>query len=666
MNRSHSLIVCLFLCLIAVLVFHTGFAAPFVVDSKARLLGPETVFKHGSFLDVLKIYLPRPVAMASFYINYQVTGLDGYAFRLVNALLLGGTGFALFAFLNLLLSLSPTTNELSVNQRRGIAFVAAAAYVTHPLMTFVVIYVVQRMALLATLFFLLGALTYTAARTGLIRNRVLGFGLCALCLGLGVLSKENAAVLPVGLVIIETALFQPGLRRAIKPLALASALIVLLVAVVSLLEWLPEAGERKGVFQIVAMHYERSGLTVWEVLLTQARLTWFYVIQSVAPFLSGVVFVKPVIIAESLTEPPFTWLAVLGVIAMGALGVAALFKRPLLGVGILFFFITLAPEALLVPAHLYFGHRAVLPLVGILIVAADAAAALLTWATAHGRSRTVGAALLFFGAAWVAGSAWTATSTAERWVDPRNLWKPIIAGFPPETARVERDARLLVMHAMVNAVMAEGDIEEALRICKRTLQYDPNSVHILEDLALIYWRTGRIDQAEAVIERALKLHPTRTFARYVKGVILDKTDRIDEAVKHLRYAASSEPENSRFQAALGAALMRQNRMKEAERHLRKAVALDPENAQGHGALAKLLLRRDKAEEAARHATAARKIDPDYADAHNTLGVLMAQSGKLREAEFHFDRAAGLDPEHPEAQRNLSTVRSQIAAEKRKE
>src|SRR5690606_17852578 len=101
-----------------------------------------------------------------------------------------------------------------------LALVATAIWLLHPLHASTVLYAVQRMAQLATLFTLAAVAAYLVARQQLQANRPRRaaaslFVAFPLLLALGVLSKQNAAIAGVLCLVLELAYFSRPARSRI-------------------------------------------------------------------------------------------------------------------------------------------------------------------------------------------------------------------------------------------------------------------------------------------------------------------------------------------------------------------------------------------------------------------------------------------------------------------
>ena len=103
--------------------------------------------------------LYRPVAMLTFAFNWFLGGADVFGYHLVNIGLHCTSAILLF-FTCLHLLSSPNLHDRYRENEFFIAFLATALWSLHPIQTQAVTYIVQRMAILAALFYLSGILFY--------------------------------------------------------------------------------------------------------------------------------------------------------------------------------------------------------------------------------------------------------------------------------------------------------------------------------------------------------------------------------------------------------------------------------------------------------------------------------------------------------------------------
>jgi len=137
---------------LVLIVQHDGFNAPMMYDSLRFLADKEPLFEQGGLIQATGIVPRRPLTMATFHLNYLLTGMEPVFFRLTNAVLLAATGLVVM-FVTALVLARGRSSGAPDSDDRAVAFVTGLLFVLHPLQTYVVLYVWQREALLACFFY---------------------------------------------------------------------------------------------------------------------------------------------------------------------------------------------------------------------------------------------------------------------------------------------------------------------------------------------------------------------------------------------------------------------------------------------------------------------------------------------------------------------------------
>jgi len=313
--------------------------------------------------------LHRPLSMLSFSVNNVLSGgLDPFALKATNlALHVAVAGLLYRLFLALLQA--PALAGVRPEQRHWIALLGAVIWLLHPLHVSTVLYVIQRMAQLSGLFTALGLLVFARyrlrwAREGADTGEWLAAGLWLALLTLAAtLCKENGALLPWLIVVIEVFLFRgtwrgrevPWLRRAGWVLL---ALPALLIAAQFLLDpgWLDN-------------RYRGREFTLGERLLTQARLLWHYVSWLLLPDITAMGFYHDDIpVSKGLAAPVTTSLALLAWAAALVLGLLLHRRAPLLAFTLLFFLVAHSMESSVWPLEMVFEHRNYVPAMALCLL----------------------------------------------------------------------------------------------------------------------------------------------------------------------------------------------------------------------------------------------------------------------------------------------------------
>jgi protein O-mannosyl-transferase len=152
--------------------------------------------------------LSRPVANLSFALNWCLHGANVAGFHLVNLIIHIYNALLVYAVI-ILLGTAPGFPNRHRAHVHSIALGACLLWALNPIQTQAVTYVVQRMTSLATLFYLAALIAYLKMRlTNAIRPKIwwgISTGV-AFLLALG--TKENAATLPLAIVLIEWIFFR--------------------------------------------------------------------------------------------------------------------------------------------------------------------------------------------------------------------------------------------------------------------------------------------------------------------------------------------------------------------------------------------------------------------------------------------------------------------------
>jgi tetratricopeptide (TPR) repeat protein len=359
------------LALLSATCYWPGLSGPFLFDDYANLpaLG---AFNGVRDWATFKLYLfgnqsgptGRPLAMLSFLIDDNNWPSDPRAFKYTNLMLHLLNGALLFWLCLKLLRALFTDSEV---RPLWIALLAAGGWLLHPLHASTVLYPVQRMAMLSTLFVLAGLLAYAHGRLGIDRDRRSAYAWMSAGLILGTLlatfSKENGALLPLLALVLEVTIFRPRQDR-IGRLSRYWLVPFLLAPSAALLGYL--------LFPLVdgslAARFAGRPFTAIERLLTESRILFDYLYYWFIPRVdSPGILTQNFPLSRGLLDPPSTLAAVAGIATLMALAAALRRRWPGLSLAILFFFAGHLIESTLIPLELYYEHRNYLPSLFLLL-----------------------------------------------------------------------------------------------------------------------------------------------------------------------------------------------------------------------------------------------------------------------------------------------------------
>ena len=619
---------------------------PLLFDDASALLHNPTLRSIGQ-----DIFLPphdttlagRPLANASFALNYALSGLRLPPLHWTNLALHLIAGLLLLALLRRTLLLPRFAGRFE-DTADGVALVATLVWLLHPVQTESVTYLVQRVEALAGLFLLL--MLYAALRAHLSEHPFAWSALAVLACGLGMLSKETMAVAPVLAVLYDRSFLSGTLWAALRRrkkfyAALACTWVVLGLQVVT---------NPRGMS--LAVHF--GGFLPHQYLALQAGAVVHYLRLLVVPL--GLTFDY----GEAGCAVPLAhfsdWAAPAAlVLALLALGLWALWRNSAAGFPAIAFFVLLAPSSSVVPiaTEVISEHRLYLPSAAALVLLVFAADRLI------GKRRAL-AALLAGLSVLTLG-----TLTFRRNQDYRSavsLWEDTVRKAP---------ANHRGFWMLADAYGAEGDAararqtylkaaQVASQTCQLALRRDPSSPLALRQAAIFEEKSFDFTRSSAALDRAIDDY--RRYLALQKDDVnlqlnlahcLEKRGRIEEAVVQDRVALALLPGDAGVLGDAANCFARAGKLDEAAAAYRRALSLEPRWAMGHYNRAVFLARQGNYAEALEEFDRALALDEKLAAAWHRRGLVASWAGKPQEAVQDLETAMQLEPGFVEAADDLA-------------
>ncbi len=342
---------------------------PMYLDDISSISDNPAIADAGAWGRIFAFSEMRFVGYLSFALNYQAHGEAVAGYHIVNLLIHIGAGLTLY-LLVLALGRTPALRASELGESLPLlALGAALLFLIHPLHTQAVTYIVQRLASLVALFYLLSIYAYVQGRLSLGSHRAAWFAACGLAAVLALFTKQNAVTLPAALVLVEFCFFAGEARERRRLLLIAVACLLAVLVTVLLLHV-------TGVFsleQLDSATRETARLSRADYLASQLIVVWRYLGLFAWP--------NPLVLDYGL-QPLWQlgdWQVVLSglghlFVMVGALTLTR--RAPLVAFGILFYYLTHSVESGLIPIKdLMFEHRAYLPDAGLSIALLAALAA---------------------------------------------------------------------------------------------------------------------------------------------------------------------------------------------------------------------------------------------------------------------------------------------------
>lgn len=365
-----TVVLILLSCTIA--AYASGLRGPFLLDDYPNIVDNEgirlTSLSPQALLEAsaagVSGLLGRPLSVLSFAGNYYFSGLSAFGFKLVNLCIHLANGILAYLLsITLLAARSHATGKPPAHVDQYVAIVVTAIWLLHPLQLTSVLYVVQRMTSLSALFVLTGLTVYSRARLAHLQHgKQLLPALIATALlgGLATLSKENGILIFGYAIAIESTIFRfqcrsPSAKRAMTGFfALFIGLPALLLA--TALAFQPD---------VFLGGYAQRGFTLFERLLTEARILWFYLYLLASPSLSEMgLHHDDIVLSTGILTPLESLFALLGIIGVAIVSWRLRFRSPLLCLGVAWFLVGHSLESTFIPLEIAFEHRNYLPILG--------------------------------------------------------------------------------------------------------------------------------------------------------------------------------------------------------------------------------------------------------------------------------------------------------------
>ncbi|QQP98504.1 hypothetical protein [Lysobacter enzymogenes] len=361
-NRAHWL---LFAVLLATsLIYALGLDGPYLFDDSFNL-EPVRLWERGrlgwseAMFGNVSGVLGRPVSMASFMLSAGLGSPTPLDYKLGNLLIHLICAVLIYRLLRRLLA----------GRDAALAAVALTAlWALHPLHVSTVLYAIQRMAQLSSLFALACVLAYLRGRDSLRDDRKRAAGLWLfvafpLLWIAGLFSKENAAVAPLLCLVLEIAYFQrtPASKRWLSAFY-AATLLLPAIAAAWILAFKPGT---------VLAGYAIRDFGMPERLLSQSRALVDYLGMLAVPRAERMgLFADDFATSHGLFSPPTTAAAIVFLSAASIGAIALKRKAPHIFAGWFFFLFAHSVESSILPLELYYEHRNYLPSVGLLLMLA--------------------------------------------------------------------------------------------------------------------------------------------------------------------------------------------------------------------------------------------------------------------------------------------------------
>jgi hypothetical protein len=454
-------------------------------------------------------------------VDYAVWGgRDVFGFHATNVVLHGVNVVLLFILVRRLVrDTAPIVDESGIGPADATAFLTAALFAVHPMMTEAVSYVSSRSDLLATGLFLSALHCFRRAFDGGLRW--LAGGVMCFLLALG--SKETAAMLPFVLLASDL-LLDSGSDRRNRFWRIHAPLLSVVVL----------AGAARSWFYVTFEHPEAGGFLTWGNVAVQAHVVIRYLSLLIVPLSQTIVpSVSPIVSILNLR----LIVTVVSLAGITVLAFRAHKRTPLVTFGLVWFALALVPSSVLSllarTGQPMAEHRAYLASCGF-FMAVSAFLSQLTYSHFQ-QGRSHASRLAAAGVVLTVLLALLALTVARNrvWADPVRLW---------EDAARQAPLTFAAQAGLGYVQWAAGNCDAAATAYNRAMSLRPNEADPYIALADCFIRRSRKDDAAAILRVGTSRAPADVKIRLMLAALEEgRPAGTSEALRLCREALAIEP-----------------------------------------------------------------------------------------------------------------------------
>ena len=497
-----------------------------------------------------------PMVHTTYWVEYQLWGLDPTGYHVVNILLHGINAILIWKLLQFL-------------QVPG-SLLAGLLFALHPVHVESVAWITERKNTLSGLFYLLSAWCFlrTILRSAEEKFSKPLYLASLLLFGAALLSKSVTATLPAALLLIVVWKRRKFNRSDILPVL---PMLIAAIPMAIITAWVEK--------NIVGTMYVNLDLSPLDRLLVAGRACWCYAAKLLLPL--KLTFIYP----RWNIDPATWWQGLFPLTALGLVG-TCWWQRQRFGTGtlvaVLFFGGTLVPALGFVdvyPMRFSFvaDHFQYLASLGLLTLGAatltNGLQRLGSEAQYHQRVIVTSALLLIL----LGVLTWR---NCAKYENLDTLW----------TDTVQKNPTSQIAHNSLGALRSDqGRIREALPLLERSIQIDPEYAEAYNNLAIVYGQLGLLEKAYQSVQKAIELQPGYAKAHFNLAIWFYRQGQLEESQATLLQAIEFDPEFLQAYNRLGLIFLEQGKRSEAILNFRQALKLNPNNEQARINLSRAML-----------------------------------------------------------------------------
>ena len=636
---SIKLLSILLIACAGLIAYANSFHCAFQFDDQPSITGNLLIRNIHRLQDIWSYWPCRFLSYLSLALNYRLNGLDVTGYHIFNLSVHLMSALLVWWLVLLTLSTPVMKKDPSAGHALLMALTAGLVFVTHPIQTQAVTYIVQRAAAMATMFYLASLCLYVKSRLSRDRGPLQKtYYTAALITAIAAMfSKEIAITLPLMLVLYEFYLLRTGKNLDWK--YLSPFLLTLLIIPATILLAKPlntQGGVGEGGANISALQYL---LTEFRVIVTYIRLAFLPLNQNLD---------YDYRISHSL----FEWPVLISLVFLAAVLFFAkkLFsKHRLLSFSILWFFLTLMPESSFLPIKdVIYEHRLYLPLVGFSLFLAGGMSRL------FGRNTVV---LLITLSVVTGFNSFLTCQRNKIWLNDFTLWDDTVKKSPHKARPYNNRGY---------ASGEQGRFTQAMSDFDKAIDLDPDYAEVYKNRGVIEEKQNDLGPALSDFSRAIALRPRFAEAYTNRGAIYAGQNNLGPALADFSKVIALMPEDAQAYYNRGIIESKQNALGPAQSDFSIAVALNPRYADAYHNRGVIEAIQNDFARAMADFSRAIELNPQNAQAYYYRGIIFAKQNNLTQAISDYNKAIEINPRYTQAYNDRLTALKQASGIKRQE
>ncbi len=512
--------------LLGTLAYSNTFNAPFVLDDEPSIVFNPAIQDISRLDRIAYTDKDRLLTHVTFALNYHFGGLDVSGYHVVNLLLHLLTSCFVYGFTLIILKASTKDAVPNPAKLHLISLSTALLFVSHPMQTQAVTYIVQRAVTLSSCLYLGSLFFYARYRS---KNKAL-YLVTSLCFGLlSMFSKQSAYTLPFSILVYEMFFVKPKgtdkRRGAFIPIFCFFLLLVITY------------------FSIYHLRIASYGIeNVTRANASSSRLVYFITQWNVIKIYLSLIFLpwgQNLDHAYPLSQSTFNAPTILSLVVLLLILFTAfkcIKQSKVAAFGLLWFFITISLESSIFPIKdTLMEHRVYLPIFGIAL-----AVSYFVYNRLKNNKRFIAIMMVVI----VTLSFLTYQRNA-LWTDKVSLWQDSVRKAPhngrshanlgkayAEKKDYEKAITSLksgieltdgmektYVYLMLGKIFLDAKrYEESIETYKTAISYAPKYERSYFELAVAYIRSGKADLAKGLIHH-LKIIGREDLAAIAENII---------------------------------------------------------------------------------------------------------------------------------------------------